>query len=179
MNDYRSFDQLRTNELVITRNGFFKPSFELSDGQFTYAKLSYASLWKTTVILESAQKTWIIKRKGIFSRSLLIKDTNEMEIGTVMPEILSRKVKLSMNDGFEAIYLNKKLFTRTFSLTSDQYGDILDIKTNLWGFKKPFTVSVDLDKLKKIPDMPLLALLGVNLILIKQAQAAASAGAGG
>jgi hypothetical protein len=178
MDYYRSFDQLRTNALIIVRNGFFRPVFELTDGQFVYGKLSYPSMWKTRTILETAQKTWIIKRKGIFKRSLLIVDTNEMEIGTVTPEILSRRVNLSLNNGFTATYLNKKIFTRTFSLTSDQYGDILDIKTVLWGFKKPFEVSVDLDKLKSIPDMPLLALLGVNLILIKQAQAAAAAGAG-
>jgi hypothetical protein len=179
MNDFRSFDQLRTNELVILRKGFFRPTFELSDEQFSYGKLSYASMWKTKMILESAQKTWFIKRKAIFSRTWLIKDKNEMELGAVTPELLSRKVKVSMNDGFEAMFSYKKLFTRTFTLVSDQHGDILSIKTAMWGFKKPFEVSVDLDKLKKIPDMPLLALLGVNLILIKQAQAAASAGAGG
>lgn len=176
MNQFRSFDQLRTSELSITRNGFFRPGFELTDGQFSYGKLSYANLWKTTTILETAQKKWIIKRKGIFNRSLLIHDHDGMEIGIVTPEILSRKVKLSMNNGFEAMYLNKKIFTRTFSLTSDQYGDILDVKTLMWGFKKPFEISVNLDKLKSIPDLPLLALLGVNLILIKQAQAAAAAG---
>ncbi len=176
MEQFRSFDQLRTNELVIIRNGFFRPTFELSDGQFSYGKLSYASLWKTTMILESAKQTWIIKRKAIFSRTLLIKDTNEMELGAVTPEILSRKVKLSMNNGFEAMFAYKKLFTRTFSLVSDQYGEILGVKAVMWGFKKPFEVSVDLDKLKAIPDMPLLALLGVNLVLIKQAQAANAAG---
>ncbi|MDN3580934.1 hypothetical protein [Mucilaginibacter flavus] len=176
MEQYRSFDQLRNNQLAITRTGFFRPYFELSGGQFTYGKLSYASLWKTKMILESAQNTWIIKRKGAFSRSLLVTDSNEMELGIVTPELLSRKVNLMMNNGFEAVYLAKKLFTRTFSLTSEQYGDILDIKTELWGMKKPFTITVDLDKLKQIPDMPLLALLGVNLILMKQAQAAAAGG---
>jgi hypothetical protein len=179
MDQFRSFDQLRTNQLIIIKNGFFRPSFELSDGQFSYGKLSHSSMWKTTTILESAQKTWIIKRKAIFSRTLLIKDVNEIELGAVTPEILSRKVKLSMNNGFEAMYAYKKLFTRTFSLTSDQHGDILSVKAAVWGFKRPFEVSVDLDKLKAIPDMPLLVLLGVNLILIKQAQAAAAAGTGG
>jgi hypothetical protein len=42
MNQFRSFDQLRTNELIIIRNGFFRPSFELSDGQFSYGKLSHS-----------------------------------------------------------------------------------------------------------------------------------------
>lgn len=176
MDQFRSFDQLRTNELSVTRNGFFRPSFELTDGQFSYGKLSYGNLWKTTMILESAQKTWVIKRKAIFNRSFLIRDRDEMEIGIVTPELFSRSVKLSLNNGFEASFQYKKLLTRTFSLVSEQYGDILGVKAAMWSFKKPFNVSVDLDKLKTIPDMPLLALLSVNLILIKQAQAANAAG---
>lgn len=178
MDQFRSFDQLRTNQLTVLRNGFFRPSFELTDGQFSYGKLSFPNLWKTTVLLEAEKQTWTVKRKGIFSRLLIIYDNNGMELGVVTPEVFKRTVKLSMNNGFEAAYLYKKIITRTFSLTSDQYGDILDIKTVVWGVKKPFEITADLDKLKKLPEMPLLALLGVNLILMKQRQAAAAAGAG-
>jgi len=163
MDQFRSFDQLRTNELSVLRHGFFKLWFELTDGQFWYGKLSYGSLWKTTFILETDKKTWI-------------SDAEVANLGSVTPEVWSRKVILRMNDGFEAIYLNKKLFTRTFNLTSNQLGDILNIQSALWSFKTPFKVSLDLDMLKKIPNLPLLALLGVNLLLIKQAKAANAAG---
>ncbi|HMG09699.1 MAG TPA: hypothetical protein VK609_14400 [Mucilaginibacter sp.] len=176
MDQFRSFDQLRTNELSVLRHGFFKLWFELTDGQFWYGKLSYGSLWKTTFILETDKKTWIIKRKGILKQTFLISDAEGANLGSVTPEVWSRKVILRMNDGFEAIYLNKKLFTRTFNLTSNQLGDILNIQSALWSFKTPFKVSLDLDMLKKIPNLPLLALLGVNLLLIKQAKAANAAG---
>lgn len=175
MDQFRSFDQLRTNELSVLRHGFFKLWFELTDGQFCYGKLSYGNFWKTIYILEVEKKTWIIKHKGIFKRSFLINDPDGMNLGVVTPEIWSRKIRLSMNNGFEAVYLNKKLISRTFTLTNDQFGDILNIRTELWGFKKPFKVSFDLDMLKKIPELPLLALLGINLVLIKQAKAANAA----
>lgn len=179
MNDYRSFDQLRTNELLVIRHGFWRPWFELSDGQFCYGKLSYNSLWKTASVLESAQKTWIIKRKGIFSRALLINDTDGMLAGTITPEIWSRKTMLNLADGFEAVYLNKKIFTRTFSLINTQYGDLLNIKTESWKLKTPFKVFIEPAIIKNIPNLPLLALLGVNLVLQSQERAAASAGVGG
>ena len=145
------------------------------DGQFCYGKLSYANFWKTITVLEVENKTWIIKRKGVFKRTFLINDPDGSNLGSVTPEIWSRKTILSMNNGFGGVYLNKKLISRTFSLINNQFGDILSIKTELWGFKKPFKVSFDLDMLKKIPDLPLLALLGINLVLIKQAKAANAA----
>jgi len=179
MDQYRGFDQLRTNELSVIRHGFWRPWFELTDGQFCYGKLSYDGLWKVGAILESAQKTWIIKSKGIFSRVLLINDTDGMQIGTITPEIWSRKTMLSLNDGFEAVYLNKKVFTRTFSLINTQYGDLLNIKQESWKLKTPFKIFLEPDALKNIPNPPLLALLGINLVLQNQKKAAASAGVGG
>lgn len=175
MDQFRSFDLLRTNELTVIRHGFVRPWFELTDGQFSYGKLSYGNFWKTISVLEVEKKTWIIKRKGMFSRTYLINDLDGSNLGSVTPEIWSRKIILSMNKGFEAVYLNKKLISRTFSLINDQFGDILSIRTQLWGLKKPFNVSFDPEMLKKIPELPLLALLGINLLLIKQAKAANAA----
>jgi|GEM_PF-859196 len=176
MNNYRNIESLRTTALYLTREGWFKPVFTLTDGQFDYGKITQTGFWKPVITLESAQNIWFIKRKGAFKRSLIINDINDMEVGSVVPELFSSKIKLSLNNGFEATYLNKKIFKRTFSLIHDQYGDILDIKTALWSVKKPFDISINLDLIKTIPDIPLLALLGIKLIMIKQAQAHASAG---
>jgi len=178
MNDYRSFDQLRTNELSVIRHGFWRPWFELSDGLFCYGKLRYEGVWKPAMILEADKKTWIIKRKGLFSRVMLIYDTDGMEAGTVMPEVWSGKIKLSLNNGFEAVYLNKKLFTRTFSLISSQGTDLLNIKAEVWKLKTLFKVFIEPDALKRTDDLPLLTLLGINLILLRRKQAAAAAGGG-
>lgn len=176
MNNYRDISMLKTTELYIARKGWFKPVFTLTDGQFDYGKLSHTGFWKPVSILETANNTWLIKRKGALKRSLIINDINDIEIGTIVPELFTRKIKLSLSNGFEATYLNKKIFKRTFSLINDQYGDILDIKTALWSVKKPFNISINPDLIKNMPDIPLFALLGVKLIMIKQAQAQASAG---
>ena len=179
MNDYRSFDELRTNELSVTRYGFWRPWFELTDGQFCYGKLSYEGVWKSAIILETGKKTWIIKRKSLFSRAMLIYDTDGMQAGTVTPEIWSGKIKLSLNNGFEAVYLNKKVFTRTFSLIDTQQADLLNIKAETWKIKTLFKVFIEPEALKNTADLPLLTLLGIKLILLRRKQAAASAGVGG
>jgi hypothetical protein len=176
MSNLRNIEQLRTNELQITKHGFWQPWFELTDGQFIYGKLSQSGFWKPTIILETAQKTWLIKRKGAFNRSLTIDDANGAEIGIIVPELFSNKIKLTLSNGFEATYLKKKTFSRTFSLISDQYGDIMDIKTALWTIKKPFNISITPGLAKSVPDIPLMALLGIKLIMIRQARANASAG---
>ena len=175
MNDYSNFDQLRTNELSVLRHGFFKSYFELTDGQFYYAKLSQLSIWKPIMLIETAQGSWVIKRKHLFSRTIFIQQPEDVIAGTVTPELLSRKINLTMNDGFEAKFLAKAFFTRTYTWVSDQYGDILEIKPSLWSWKNAFKVTINLNLLKDIPALPLLPLLGVNLILLKQSQAAAGA----
>lgn len=174
MSDYRNFDQLQTNILSVLRHGFFRPWFELTDGQFLYGKLTYLSSFKKVCVIETAQGEWIIKRKGFMSRTLFIQQPEDVNIGTLIPETWNRNVGLNMNDGFEAMYTNKTIFSRTNTLISNQYGDILDIKAALWSWKKPFIVTIDLNLQKDIPALPLLTMLGVSLILWKQSQAAAA-----
>jgi len=53
-------------------------------------------------------------------------------------------------------------------------GDILNVEAKLWSRKQPFVVKIDPDMIKKVPELPLLALLGINLVLLKQAEAAAT-----
>jgi hypothetical protein len=176
MNQFRSFDQLRTNELSVLRHGFFRPWYELTDGQFCYGKLTYTALLKRVCVIETDQGAWTIKRKGFMSRILLIEQPEKETIGSITPELWSRKIALSMNNGFEAIFLNKKILSRTHTWISDQYGDIVNIESKLWSWGKPFKVNIDLNLLKSVPTLPLLALLGIHLILLKQAKAAAAAG---
>jgi len=175
MNDFRSFEQLRVNELSVIRHGFFRPWFELSDGQFSYGKLSSISIWRNTVAIETAQENWVIKRKSLISRVFFIQQPQGVNIGTVTPEILSRKTVLNMDNGFAAALNAKAFLSRTYSWANDQHGELLTIKPAIWSYKTPFTISIDLNLLKNAPYLPLLALLGVNLILLKQAAQAATA----
>lgn len=175
MTDYRDFNSARTSEMFITRVGWWRPYFELSDGQFTYARLSYKGTFKRYAIIESAAGLFTIKRKSLMSRTLMLNRGEEETIGELQPATWKRDVELRMDNGFEATYLFKKLFSRAYTLTNDSYGDILEVKQVAWGFKKPFTVNFFTENQQTgKPDMPLLTLISVYFILLRQQQAAAA-----
>ncbi|RYU91599.1 hypothetical protein EWM62_06570 [Mucilaginibacter terrigena] len=174
MNDLRNADQLRTNELFIARHGFWKPEFELTDGQFVYAKLSYRSNFKRDAIIELPQNSWTIKRKGWFNRTLLLNRGEDEPVGNLVPEIWKRDFNLLFDTGFEATYLCKKLFSKSITLTNSQLGDILHITQKPFAVKQPFTVTIALLKTpENMPPLPLLIMIGLHVIMLRQKQAAA------
>lgn len=176
MNDFRSFDQVKTNELFITRHKWFFSHYELTDGQFVYGKLSYKKSFKSYAMIETAQGNWTIKPKGWFKRSLLINKGDDEIIGTLIPETWKRNVNLEMDSGFKGTYLYKKLFSRSLTFTHEMYGDVLHITQKPWLLKRPFIITYYQNlKVNNLPAIPLLALIGVNLILIRQAHANAAA----
>lgn len=174
MDQFRSFDQLRAPELPVLRHGFWRPWYELTDGQFSYGRLTYIGALKRNCILETANGSWTVKRKSWIGRKLIIEQPEGIEIGLITPEILSRKITLELNNGLIATFYNKKILSRTYTWLNDQLGDILNVETKLWSRKQPFIVKIDPDLIKKVPELPLLALLGINLVLLKQAEAAAA-----
>ncbi|OOQ59559.1 hypothetical protein [Mucilaginibacter pedocola] len=177
MNDYRKFEQVKTTELFITKNKWFYPYYELTDGQFIYGKLSYKGHWRRHAVIETADGLWTVKQKGWFKRAMLINRNEDETIGTMEPQTWKRDTLIKLDDGFEGNYLYKKLFTNAVTLVSDTEGDILRIATKAFGIKKPFTIEVDPSPKKVKLNIPLLVLAGVNLILLRQAQAAAAASA--
>jgi hypothetical protein len=177
MGNYRAFDQLRSNELTVIRHGWFRPWYELTDGQFMYGKLSYTGWTKRTAMLETASIAWTIVPKGVFSRTLYIHQSDGQTIGEIKPEMWSRRINIIMNNGFLAFFTTKKIFTKTFTLGSDKFGDLAYIEQKLWKLKKPFVITFDQAMFKTVPDMPLFILSGVYLALMRQQQQAAAAGA--
>ncbi|TWR26847.1 hypothetical protein FPZ42_07370 [Mucilaginibacter achroorhodeus] len=174
-NNFRSVAQLRTSELFINRIGWWHPYYELSDGQFTYARLSYKGVFKRYDIIECAEDMFTIKRKSLIGRTMLLNRGEDELIGEIEPSVWKRDVKLRMVNGFEANYMFKKLFGRSFTLVNENYGDILEIKQIIWGFKKPFSVTLAPDNQQTgKPDIALLVMIGVHFILVRQAQAAAT-----
>nr|WP_294944537.1 hypothetical protein [uncultured Mucilaginibacter sp.] len=177
MNDFRKFEQIKTNELFITRHKWFFPYYELTDGQFVYGKLSYKSHWRRYAIIETAEGLWTIKHKGWFKCAMLLNQGEDETIGTIEPQRWKRDTLLKLDSGFEATYLYKKLFTKALTLTNDAQGDMLQIIQKPFGVKTPFKIMLDALPQKVKLNIPLLALIGVNLILLRQAQAAAAASA--
>jgi hypothetical protein len=78
-----------------------------------------------------------------------------------------------MDNGFEATYLYKKLFSKSLSLTNDTQGDILQITQKAFNFKQPYTVTIDqVTQQANTPPLPLLAFMGLVIIMLRQQQAA-------
>ncbi|TSD67086.1 hypothetical protein FFF34_006750 [Inquilinus sp. KBS0705] len=174
-NDFRNFDQLKTNELFITRHKWFKPYYELTDEQFIYGKLYRKSLFSRRATIETAEGTWTIKCKGLFKRSSLIVKGEDETIGTLIPATWKRNIDLQMDNGFRAFFNYKKLFSMAYVLTHEMYGDILQIKQKAFGIKKPYVITFDQTlQISDRPPLPLLMLIGVNAMLIRQEQAAAA-----
>jgi hypothetical protein len=174
MDQFRSFDQLRVTELPVLRHGFWRPWYELTDGQFNYGRLTYIGALKRNCTLETANGSWTVKRKSWLGRKFIIEQPDGMEIGLITPQIWCRKVNLTLNNGLTANFYNKKILSHNYTWVSEQLGDILNVQTKFWSWKKPFIVKIDPDMIKKVPELPLLALLGINLVLLKQAEAAAA-----
>jgi len=175
MSDFRNFDRLKTNELFITRHGWFKPYYELTDGQFIYGKLHYKKRLSRRATIETAEGSWTIRCKGWFKRSSLINKGEDETIGTLIPAKWSRNIDLEMDNGFKAFFNYKKLFSRAFVLTHEMYGDIFQIKQKAFSIKKPYLIAVDQTlQVSDRPPLPLLILIGINAMLIRQEQAAAA-----
>jgi hypothetical protein len=178
MNDFRNFTQVKTNELFVTRHKWFCPYYELTDGQFIYGKLSYKGIWKRHAIIETADGLWTLKIKGWFNNTMLLNEGEDKTIGSVKPSHWKRDTSLKLNNGFEATYIYKKLFSKSLTLTNSTDGDILEVRQKTFSMKKPFEVTISPQKQKSKLNLPLFALIGASTILLRQAQASAAAGAG-
>ncbi|MBL4674992.1 MAG: hypothetical protein JKY70_02115 [Mucilaginibacter sp.] len=176
MDVLRDIGSLRTSELTVTRFGWWRPYYQLGDGQFMYARLSYKGTFKRYAIIESNAGMFTIKRKSMLSRIMMLNRGEDETIGELEPATWTRDVTLRMDNGFEATYLFKKLFSRAYTLSSEPYGDILELKQIAWSIKKAFSVILSPDNQQQgKPDTGLLAMIGVHFILLRQAQAAGAA----
>ena len=176
MDHFKDFELVIPHELFILRHNWFFPYFELTDGKFMYARLSFKSSFRRYAVIETAKDVWTIKPKGWFKRSLLVNKGEDETIGTLIPETWKRNIDMEMDNGFKGVYLYKKLFSRSFSLTHEMYGDILQIIPKAWGFKKPFVISYSKAlRIDNLPPVPLLVLAGISLILTRQGHGAAAA----
>ncbi len=174
MSDFRTFDQARTTELYVERHKWFFHYYELTDGQFIYGRLSIKKGYKRYAVVETAEGIITLKSKGWLKRNLLIKKGEDETIGALMPQTWKRDVILEMDNGFKATYHHAKIFSRSFSLIHEIYGDLLSITRLWWSFSRPFKVSFKSTiKIDSMPSVPYLALTGLYLTLLRQQQAAA------
>ncbi|MCC8425468.1 hypothetical protein [Mucilaginibacter sp. UR6-11] len=174
--NFSKIDALRTTQLQVTRSGLFKPVYTLTDGQFTYGQISCGDYLGRKMNIDTASGSWLIKQIGFLGKQIQIIDKSKAEvIGRITKNIWETKTLLEMNDGFSALLKKGPgFFSRELNWANDQYGECIKIISTC-KCTTPFNITID-DRLPKTTaPVALIILIGINLVLQRQAQAAAVA----
>jgi len=169
------FDPAVAGELNIVRDGLFTPSFTLTDGVNHFGELSYAGNWRRVGLVETNQKSWTIAFGKLFSRDLLINETLTGEtIAVVKTSLWRGRVSVEFTDGQRFFFIREGIFSGKQCWYSEQYGNVVSIKSRPFGYKRPFTVNFEQGPYHYSNYLLLLTFLSVHLILIRRRRAAAS-----
>jgi len=154
----------------MIRKGWFSPDYELTDNVYSYGKITYRrlSMYKATVV--TAADTWMFKREGIFSRTLLITNQDGVTLGRATQELFSRKIVFTLQTGFSAEFYRPSIWAREYIWESSGYGKIMHIHSS--PFSLTDTIYID-QSLAPATVIPLLAFLGSYLIILRRKRQAA------
>lgn len=150
--------------------GWWRPWYQLGDGQAVYGRLNYEGFFRTKAIAETATVTWTFEKASFWGRTINI-STQGAVIGRLKLGMFS-KASLLMDDGFEAEFNRDSVWRSGFTWNTQRFGEIVKMK------QKPFgrCINITLDpNTSKIDLVPMLCFLGAHFIFIKQRQAAAAA----
>jgi hypothetical protein len=176
MNNFQKLDPLRTLEFNVIRKGWFKTRYILTDGQFEYGRLGcVGSIFNREKRIETAHGNWIIKPIGFLAKETHIIDTLSGDvIGKITRNGWDTKVTVSLNSGFNAVLAREGgIFSRKMNWGNDELGNLIQLST-CYKFSRPFRVTFDQGVVNKPVPFALLTLIGANIILTRQAQAAAA-----
>lgn len=172
MEQFRNFDQVRTHELWLQRHGFWKPWYELTDGQFSYGKLSYEGILRTTSVMESLTETWKVKRKKTWADVHYITNLQDENLGEISKPLFSADFNLQFSNGLFLKYKRTSVWKGRYSWVDAQ--GIVIAETRHQFFSARFLKFI-IDPLHlKDAHLPLLLLLAGNLNLLMQRRAAAA-----
>jgi len=167
---YTILDTKQVTELSTLRHGWFSPHYELTDGTYSYGELSYDWLSRRWATATTATGSWLFKRDGIFSRTILIVDQNGVYVGKTTRDWFSRKRSLTLQTGFKAEFYRSSLLYPEFVWESSGYGTIMRIKS--FPFNLNDTIYID-PSMTPASVMPLLIFLGMHLTILRRRRRAA------
>jgi hypothetical protein len=166
---YSSFKTIKTPDIQLKTIGWWRPFYQLIDGQLVYGQMRYEGFFRTRAICETDTQTWKFEKAGFFSRAFNISSNGEL-VGQLKMSLFCR-ANLIMNDGFEAEFNKDSIWKRGFNWNTTRFGEIVKLKQRLWGR----CVDITLDpNTAKIDLVPLLCFLGAHIMFLKQRQAAAA-----
>lgn len=165
------FSRLNTkinNVLLLVRDGLFARHYVLKDDSGTYGEMSFHTPW--IVFVETAEVKLTLAPAGLFSRTINILDNGDQIIGTAHRPWLSRKVNLTLQTGFKAIFYRRNVFSRTYVWEADGIGEVLQISSSVFSWTDTITVQ---NSMAPQAVIPMLIFLGRFLITSRRRRRAA------
>jgi len=165
------FSKLNTKlntSLALVRDGLFSRHYVLKDAGATYGEMSFHTPW--VVFVETAEAKLTMAPAGLFSRTINILDIGDQIIGTATRPCLSRKVNLTLQTGFKAIFYRRNIFSREYVWEADGIGEVMEISSSVFSWTDNITIQNSMAPQNVVP---LLIFLGRFLITLRRRRRAA------
>lgn len=169
MENYRVFKQSQIKQLWSKRNGWFRPTYEITDGTSSYGMLSHHGFFSSVVQIDTAGATWIIRNER-FS-NIQITTPEGLLIGTVNHKWFSSKMNFTAADGFTATYYRPSIWSAEYVWESKDGQVLLSYQVPGFRGNEVFTFG---DLAYEQPHLLLLAFLALELNLRRRRQGAAA-----
>ncbi len=168
MSYYYPIQKFLTTEFVVKKEGFWRPSYQLTDGQYSYGMLRHDGVWHTKVIMETADQNWIVD--GTKWKNRPIKTQNGEVLATISHNFWGTKVTFAANDGFTATFEKPSVWKGLTIWKAADGTELVSIEPRI--FKTPI-ITIN-PKAKQNKWLLMLAFLALEISLERQKQAAAA-----
>ncbi|RVU03123.1 hypothetical protein EOD41_04095 [Mucilaginibacter limnophilus] len=170
---FTKFTNRNIQQLFVHRRGMINPDYELTDEMYSYGKLSYKWLsMRRKAAVETADSTWNFQFKSLWKTSLEITNQNEEVIGTLTTKVFSWSYTLVMNSGFTAVFRKTSFWKPRYVWENAMQAPIIRIESPV--FKATDNIFIE-QGTTPVEMIPLLAFLGIHLIIIRRQREAAAA----
>lgn len=165
------FSKLNTKintSLALVRDGLFSRHYVLKDDSAVFGEMNFHTPW--VVFFETAHAKLTLAPAGLFSRTINILDKGDQVIGTAHRPWLSRKVNLTLQTGFKAIFYRRNIFSCEYTWEADGIGEVLQISSSIFSWTDTVTIQNSMAPQTVIPT---LIFLGRFLITLRRRKRAA------
>lgn len=169
MSYYRNIEALLTNEIIIKREGFWRPTYQFTDGQYSYGLLRHEGFWRPKVVMETADQLWITDSSKWKNRE--VKNAKGEVLATLSRNFWDTRLTFTGNDSFTATFEKPSIWKGLTIWRAADGTDLLSIEPRI--FKTP-VIKIN-EKAKQNKWLLMLAFLALEINLERQKRAAAAA----